>query len=130
MNRFDARKHAFSVVFSFGFSGEIHADEMIVLYCESENVTGDPFFESLVRSVAEHREEIDRLIGSKLANWSLSRLSKVTLAALRLGTAELLYFEETPKAVVINEAVEIAKKYEGTESGRFVNGILSAVSEQ
>ncbi len=130
MNRYDARESAFALVFSLDFSDDADIGELLTLYCESESVERDAFFESLVRAVADHKNDIDHAIEGKLAHWSLARLSKITLAVLRLGTAELLYFDETPNAVVINEAVEIAKKYEGKESGRFVNGILSAIAEQ
>mgnify|MGYP002514752526 CR=1 FL=1 len=84
----------------------------------------------MISTAYEHLEEIDALIEQNLNNWSLRRISKVSLAALRLGVCEIKYIEDTPDHVVINEAVELAKKYEDVKCGQFVNGVLSSVMNQ
>jgi len=78
--------------------------------------------------VAEHAEEIDRVIAGHLSGWALTRLPVVDRQLLRLATYELLACPEVPVAVVIDEAVELAKGYSTEESGSFVNGVLSAVA--
>ncbi len=127
MNRYDARENAFSVVFSSHFHSDIKTEELLSLYIESQGIENDDYFRQLVYTVRENMQEIDALIESKLSNWKLYRISKVALAALRVGTAEIKYIEETPGNVAINEAVEIAKKYEDQKCGNFVSGILSAI---
>ena len=129
MNRYDAREHAFSVIFSFGFDALPETtEEIISLYEQAQEVEGDAFFYELIDRTRKNLDAIDALIESNLKNWSLKRLSKVSLAALRLGICEIRFFEDTPNPVAINEAVELAKRFEGKECGQFVNGVLSAVS--
>ncbi len=130
MNRYEARTNAFCLIFSAAFQKETDIDELLALYIENEAVEHDEFFESLVKTTHQNLQEIDATIEMNLNNWSLSRISKVSLAVLRLGVCELKYFTDTPKAVVMNEAVELAKKYEGKDCGRFVNGVLSAVCKE
>lgn len=130
MNRYDARENAFSVVFSSHFQSDVETDELLSLYIESQEIEDNDYFRQLVCIVRENIVEIDALIESKLSNWKLGRISKVALAALRVGIAEIKYIEETPVNVAINEAIEIAKKYEDQKCGNFVNGILSAITKE
>ncbi len=127
MNRYDARENAFALIFCSHFQKELTVDEILELYMESQEIESDQYFDLLIRTVHERLEEIDAAIEQNLNNWSLRRISKVSLAALRLGVCELLYIEETPDHVAINEAVELAKKYEDVKCGQFVNGVLSSV---
>lgn len=82
------------------------------------------------QSVLEHLNEIDQKIEEKAAGWSVSRLAKADLTVLRLGIFEILFDAEVPDGVAINEAVELAKRYGGDKSYRFVNGILAAVARE
>ncbi|MDQ0337728.1 N utilization substance protein B [Caldalkalibacillus uzonensis] len=98
------------------------------------NVVGsrepDPFLERLVSGVVEHVNEIDRLIEQALTHWSLERLSRVDHAILRLAVYELNYLQETPPAVVINEAVELGKAFGTEKNGKFINGVLAKIVQQ
>ena len=85
------------------------------------------FSSELVKGVAENREEIDKKIVKYAANWQLKRMAVVDRNIMRLGCFELLYREDIPPKVSINEAVELAKKFSGIESGKFVNAILDKV---
>jgi N utilization substance protein B len=76
--------------------------------------------------VARRSEELDQIIGDLAQGWSLERLAKVDKNVLRLGLYELIDHKELPANVVINDAVEVAKKYSTDDSGRFVNGILGS----
>lgn len=127
MNRYDAREHAFAVIFSADFQKDTSIDSIIDLYTETNQIEKDEYFLSLVQTTKDNLSEIDAVIEEHLNNWSFARLSKVSVAALRMGVCEIKYFESTPDNVAINEAVEIAKKYEETKCGGFVNGVLSAV---
>ena len=75
--------------------------------------------------IQEQMPEIDRMIDEKAEGWSVSRMGKVELTILRLGTYEILYDEDVPGSVAINEAVELAKKYGQDNSGAFVNAVLA-----
>lgn len=86
----------------------------------------DAFARRLVTGVSRHREEIDVVIGRHARGWTVQRMPLVDRNVLRLGVYELLY-EDVPAAVVIDEAVELAKTLSTDESPRYVNGVLSAV---
>ena len=79
--------------------------------------------------IENNREAIDRLIEENLHNWKLERISKVNLSILRLSTYELLYDEEIPRGVAINEALEIARRYSDEKSVGFINGVLDKIKE-
>jgi len=80
-----------------------------------------------MRYLAEHMEEIDRTIQDAMDNWRLDRLSRVDRSVLRLAVAELLFAEDVPQKVAIQEGVRLAGQYGGEESHRFVNGVLDAI---
>lgn len=85
------------------------------------------FSKQLLEGVVGHLQEIDRKISKYAANWQLERMAFVDRNIMRLGCFELLYREDIPPKVAINEAVELAKKYSGIESGKFVNAILDQI---
>lgn len=108
--------------------------------CEQRGVTGDEllaelpvppdeYAEMIVRGADDHREEIDALIRKFSEHWALERMPVVDRALLRLGTYELGWLPDVPTAVIITEAVELAKQYSTKDSGRFVNGLLSRIAE-
>ncbi len=85
------------------------------------------YFNTLFKHVTENLPAIDRIIEDCSENWKLSRMAKVDLAVLRLSAAEIFYIDNVPDSVSINEAVDIAKKFGGEDSGKFINGILGKV---
>ena len=87
---------------------------------------GDPFAERLFQGVAARVDEIDALIREHASNWKLERMSTVDRNILRTAIFEMLD-ETAAQAVIINEAIEIARRFSGDESGPFINGILDAV---
>lgn len=91
-----------------------------------ENLAGEQvqFAEELAKIVMSHLEEIDRVIEENTSNWNLDRLAVVDRNLLRLGVAEMKYFEETPLPIVINECVEVAKTLGSEDSHKFVNAVL------
>ena len=104
---------------------------------EEDDAAGPPddhartFAESLVRGVTANREKIDEMLSARLRNWTLDRLGSVERSVLRLGAYELAFASDpAPAPVVINEAVDLAKFFGTTESGRFVNGILDALARR
>ncbi len=90
----------------------------------------DAYAAELVRGVEEHLPELDALLGEYSEHWTVDRMPAVDRAVLRLGCFELAHEPEVPTAVVISEAVELAKQYSTEKSGRFVNGLLARIAEQ
>ncbi len=88
------------------------------------------FAEQIVAGVSAHLADIDARIQKYAANYQLNRIAAVDRNILRVAIYEMLHVEEVPPVVAINEAIEIAKKYGGEESGRFVNGILDRLRSE
>jgi N utilization substance protein B len=88
------------------------------------------FTRQLVEHTIEHVEKIDALIQRHAEHWRLDRMAVVDRNLLRLATAEFLYDKETPRTVVINEAIEIARRFSAQESPQFINGILDSIKKE
>jgi transcription antitermination factor NusB len=88
------------------------------------------YAQTLVRGTVDHREEIDSMIRGQADNWRLERMPAVDRNILRLAIYEMLYERDTPKLVVVDEAIELAKKFGSEQSGRFVNGLLDGLLKQ
>ncbi len=82
---------------------------------------------TLFMKVLETKEELDSLIKSRVANWEFNRLAVIDKIVLRISICELLYFEDIPPKVSINEAIEIARRYSTEKSDKFVNGVLDSI---
>jgi len=95
-----------------------------------ENIPDDEkrFAEDLIQGVDQHLEELDGIIADYSTNWTLDRMARVDLSLLRLAAFELVYRPEVPTSVVINEAIEIGKRYGTVETPSFVNGVLDKIS--
>lgn len=126
-----ARENAFLAMFEYSFGGAM--EEIIATGRENEEYAVDAFGEGLLMQYRRHAEEVDGDIESKLAKgWKVSRLSRTNLAVLRLAVTEMHYTEteDDVDSIVINEAVELAKKYASDEDYQFVNGVLGSLSRQ
>jgi len=88
------------------------------------------FAEGLVKGTLEHLPEIDALLREGLENWRIPRIAAVDRSVLRMAVFEFLYERETPAVVVIDEAIELAKRFGGEESGIFVNGVLDGIRKR
>jgi len=131
MTRRKARENAFIAVFEAGFSSN-DINEILALtqeVPEYEEYMLDSFALSLINHYYNNAERVNDVIQAKLKNWSQSRISRVASAVLRLSVAEMLYSEEDIDSVIINEAVEICKKFAGDNDYQFVNGVLGAVAK-
>lgn len=108
---------------------QIDANEAITNLEERENqVSQAEFAKKLIHLGYNNLQEIDQKLEQFSTDWSLERMSKVDLAILRMAVAEMLYVDEIIDNVAINEAIEIAKKFSTIKSGKFINGILGAIS--
>jgi transcription antitermination factor NusB len=131
-NRTKAREAALQILYQIDITkGDIKA----CLEDFWKNREGDieasirEFAESLIFGVNDHKAEIDKVIGDSAENWQLNRMAVVDRNILRMTTYELLYREDIPPKVSINEAIDIAKKYGDRDSGKFVNGILDKINK-
>ena len=129
--RREAREIAFRATYQSDVTGE-PIDRCLGEIVDEMDVRDDvkQFAASLVRSVAEHRNEIDAAVTRIARNWSLGRMAATDRSIIRLAAAELLYHGETPTRVALDEAIEIAKKYGMETSGSFVNGILDRIAHE
>lgn len=130
MTRKEAREAGFIIIFEHEFQ-KLSADSLLELYYayKGDAEGQKEYLENLVRKTLEHLPEIDENIEKNIRGWTLSRLSKVSLATLRIGICELLYNPEIPAGIAINEAVQLAKDYEDEKAASFVNGVLSSVNK-
>ncbi|MDP3803973.1 MAG: transcription antitermination factor NusB [Candidatus Omnitrophota bacterium] len=90
----------------------------------------ESFANQLVLGVSNNSDAIDKLITSHTTNWQLKRMAVIDRNILRFATYELLYMEEIPPKVSINEAIDIAKRYGDKDSGKFVNGVLDSINKK
>ncbi len=118
--RRSSRTEAFILVFEKSFKDTPIAD---IIDTDTERARPDEYMLAVLALLDEKASEIDTIISSRSKKWEISRLSRVTLAVLRLAIAELMTGRE-PTAVIINEAVELAKMYGSSEDASYINGIL------
>lgn len=120
--RYDFTKEPLSRLLNFSWLGE---EKMENMKAEVKN-----FAQVLISGTMDKLQEIDKVIGEHLDNWSFSRLAKVDRANLRLGVYGLLFLEDVPANVTIDESVEIAREYGTDDSYRFINGVLDSVNKE
>ena len=121
--RRESRETAFLTAFAATFEPETP-----LVPAETESAASDAFATQLLAAMNDHAAELDEIITAHLKGWTLARVPRVSLVALRLGLAEMLYGEEQKTGVAINEAVELAKLFGGEDSGSFVNGVLGKIA--
>lgn len=129
MSRRELREKIFSLLFRIEFNHPEDMPEQIKLFFEDEDTKASEKEEMQIAakygSIMARKEEIDNSINDKAEGWTVERMGKVELTILRLAVYEILYDDEVPAGVAINEAVELAKKFGQDGSGRFVNAILA-----
>jgi N utilization substance protein B len=130
--RTKARKRALDIL----FQSDVRGDEIAtILAAEAARAAGEPARESswlyareIVDGIIDNKSEIDEMITTFAKDWSLNRMPAVDRALLRIGAWEILYNDEVPTAVAIDEAVELAKEFSTDESGAFVHGVLARIA--
>ena len=129
MNRSSARELSFKLLYEMEIQKDT-SDEHIQLFIENQNITDEKaitYIKDVAKGVTEKMDEIVNLISNNLKEeWELSRVSKINIALLKLAIYELIE-KQLPYKVVINEAIELAKKYGDDNSPSFVNGILASI---
>ena len=127
MNRSTARAHAMKLVYEWQLGGDGGEDTLFNLLEVSAEEAEYAFMNSLYEGVVSEHEKIDALISEFSRGWTLERLNKVDLAILRIAVYEMMA-KETPAAVVVKEAMNLATDYSGDKSAPFINGVLGSIS--
>ncbi|HZI44867.1 MAG TPA: transcription antitermination factor NusB [Ilumatobacter sp.] len=121
--RSDARERALYLLYEAHSKGIAPAATIDIQVLEPDELT-----QELVRGVDSNLPQLDELIAAKAKGWTLTRMPVLDLSVMRLAVFELIERPHVPTAVVLNEAVELAKRYSTDDSGRFVNGVLAAIA--
>ena len=131
MSRRKGRVLAFQGLFSWDI-GKVPLEDVISFsWVDTKDEEAQMFAGLVIQGAVEHMDEIDKKIASHLtSSWTLERINKVSLAILRMGVYELTYQNGTDKRIIIDEAVEIAKKYGEDGSFRFINAVLDNISKE
>jgi len=132
MKRRKAREYALQILYQYELKSTESSDKIIKEFWKEYSVHPKirHFTEILVKGTIKHLKEIDSIISSVSEHWSMNRMAVVDKNILRFATYELLYIEEIPAAVTINEAIEISKKYSTKESSIFINGLLDRIAKK
>jgi len=129
--RRQARENVLKILYQMEILGD-ELDTVLDRYWDTSPTFDDTikkFANELVKGIAEKKNELDEVIKNKLKNWNFERVAIIDRNILRMGVYEIMFRDDIPDSVSINEAIEIAKKYGDQESSRFINGILDKVAK-
>ena len=133
MSRRELREQIFKLLFRIEFNQKEEMSEQTELFFEEEenqaDVADTAYITEKVNKILEKLDEIDAALNEKVQGWNTARMGKVDLTVLRLAVYEIMFDEEIPTGVAINEAVELAKKFGQDSSPAFVNGVLAKFSK-
>jgi N utilization substance protein B len=127
-----AREYALQMLFQWDITHDT-MDQVIATFFQNlpdESTATVDFARQLVTGTVDHVEQIDEIIRRHAEHWRLDRMATVDRNLLRLAIYEFLYGKETPKTVVINEAIEIARRFSAQESPQFINGVLDSIKKE
>ena len=128
MNRHQARELAFSLLFEHEFDKERTARELYDTAKAAREEEENKYVRGVLAGVLEHEGELETAIAEASKGWSLSRISKVSVAILKLCAYEMLFCPDIPIRVSLNEAIELVKRYDEDSARSFVNGILNTLA--
>ena len=130
MTRKAAREEAFRLLFETEFQEEQDPVMIYGLALHTREFSDNAYVKEVYFGVREHLEEIDALFSRHAKGWKPGRISAVSRSAIRLSIYEMLYREDIPKTVSINEAIELVKKFDEPSARAFVNGVLNGVKDE
>lgn len=132
MSRRTARKHIFNMIFQTEFHSNEELEEHVESYSNEisdSNQQEMNFIKKELFGIIENKAKIDETINMYAEGWSIERISKVDIAILRLAVYEILFANDIPTSVSVNEAVELAKEFSGDKAPKFVNAVLGKISK-
>ena len=129
--RTKAREYALQILYAIDITKDEPKDCIEHFWAGADEAAGEvkEFASALVLGVSDKKKEIDKIISEYATNWQLERMAVIDRNILRFSTYELLFMKDIPPKVSINEAIDIAKKFGGSDSGKFVNGILDKINK-
>lgn len=125
MNRSEMREQAFVLLFEKEFFSDLSCADIEEIYSENFSELSN-YAKQAFEEATAHKDELDEHIKKYLKGWKLERIPKVNASILRLALYEIIYSDGVPSRVAVNEAVELAKKYSGSDDYMFVNGVLGS----
>ena len=128
LTRRAARECAVQILYGYDFQKEIEKEDFFVSTCDEGEIAFNDFAKSLFIGVCENVEEIDKKIEENLRGWTLTRVSRISLAVMRLCAYEIM-FTDIPVSIAINEAIEVDKKFDKDDAPGFINGVLNAIAK-
>ena len=130
LNRTMAREAVFTLLFETEFKQSEAREDIFDLSSENREIEADEYVRRTYFGVCEHLGELDELINRHPKGWKTSRISRVSRSIIRLCVYELLYCDDIPANVSINEAIELCKRFDAESARAFVNGVLNAVKNE
>ncbi len=131
MTRREARDAVFTLLYEYEFQRDARPEDVFAISVENREIDAekDAYITAAFTGVCDNRDALDAAIAAHSGNWKPERMSRISRTILRLAAYELTYMPDIPHNVVINEAVELSKRYEGDRAPGFVNGILNALAK-
>jgi len=126
-NRRIVREKCMQVLYAYHMSGESLTKLMNVMFIEINSIHEKEFGERLINLVITNEGELDNKIKERVSNWELDRIAVLDKILIKMGMVEIIYFEDIPPKVSINEVIDMAKEFSTANSGKFINGILDSL---
>lgn len=130
ISRHDAREAVFTLLFETEFKNDEAKEDIFALSSENREIEADAYIHDTYFGVCEHVEELDELIGRHAKGWKTNRISRVSRSILRLCTYEMLYCDDIPATVSIDEGIELCKRFDREEARSFLNGVLNGIKDE
>ena len=130
IKRREAREAAFTLLFETEFRRDETFETIFATSTENREIGEDAYLKRVYFGVCEHRDELDEIINRHAKGWKMTRISRVSRSLLRLSAYEMLYCEDIPNSVSINEAIELCKTYDEEAARPFVNGVLNGIKDE
>jgi N utilization substance protein B len=126
-NRRELREKVLQILYAYEMNSEGLSLLKESMFSDIEEKNDLEFCNLLIDYILTNKKELDKKIGQRVDNWEMNRIALIDKILLRMGIAEILYFQDIPPKVSINEVIEISKNYSTPNSGKFINGILDAI---
>ena len=130
LKRKEAREIVVGLLFETEFRADENVKEVFAVSTENREIPKDDYVERAYFGVCENREKIDELIGASANGWKTQRLTRLSRSVMRLSTYEMLFENDIPHSVSINEAIELTKKFDDPKARAFVNGVLNSIKDK
>ena len=130
LKRKEAREIVVGLLFETEFRSDENIKEVFSISSENREIPNDEYVQRVYFGVCENKEKIDELIGASAKGWKTHRLTRLLRSIMRLATYEMLFEDDIPNTVSINEAIELTKRFDDPQARAFVNGVLNSVKDK